>query len=411
MPCRKCKKDLPDGAVFCCWCGVKQEVKRTGRTRPNGAGTAYKEGRTWRAVFVSGYSPNAAGKLTPDQITLGGFPTKSAALDFVPVLKAARVIPSSERNAVLREARTQSITEALLFVEQARRKSPTDSITFSALYDRWYPFYEPRVGKSTMAGHRSGYAYFKELHNLPFAHLTADDLQDCIDACPRGRDTMENMKSLAKRLYEYAIGRNIVSTNFALYIYINKEGGQRREALPAYAVDMIHSLIGKIPYVEYVFCLCYLGFRPNEMLTLTKDALRTSNGVEYLVGGFKTEAGTDRAVTISPKIAPIIHRLAQSSSPYFFPGPDGEPMTDEFLREKVFYPLMERIGLQSIPQPGERARYVPYSCRHFFANLLKDASGSDKDKAALIGHSDYETTVRVYQSEDLLAMKRITDSF
>lgn len=32
MKCKSCKRDLPDGAIFCCWCGVKQLRERRGKT-------------------------------------------------------------------------------------------------------------------------------------------------------------------------------------------------------------------------------------------------------------------------------------------------------------------------------------------------------------------------------------------
>lgn len=262
-----------------------------------------------------------------------------------------------------------------------------------------------------MNGHRAALAYFKDLWGAPFASLSADDLQDCIDACPKGRRTQENMKSLGKRLYEYAIGRDIVDRDYASYVYISKEGNKPRPALKPEHVEQIRKQIGKYPFAEYVYCLCYLGHRPNEMLQLTKDAYRKDGDIEYLVGGFKTAAGTDRAVTIAPQIAPIIHNLVSAPGAYIFPGPDGEMIDDEYFREKIFYPLLAHLGIQELPTKENPATYVPYSCRHFFANLLKDAAGADKDKAALIGHSDYETTVRIYQSEDLKSMQKITNSF
>ncbi len=54
MLCVKCKKDIPDGAPFCCWCGEKQipEQKRT-RRRAHGMGTIRKDSRyasPWIAV-------------------------------------------------------------------------------------------------------------------------------------------------------------------------------------------------------------------------------------------------------------------------------------------------------------------------------------------------------------------------
>lgn len=411
MLCRKCKKAIDDDSVFCKYCGARQEIRRSRRQRPNGSGSARKRGRTWTAVYIGGYLDRGDSR-AQDVLTLGGFQTRTEALDFVPVLKAAYKIPKEERNKALRIARTQpTLTDALKSIETYKRKSPTDEITFKALYDRWYPFYEQRCDRSTMNGHRAALSYFRELWNAPFASLSADDLQDCIDACPKGRRTQENMKSLGKRLYEYAIGRAIVDRDYASYVYISKEGNKPRPALKPEHVELIRKQIGKYPFAEYVYCHCYLGYRPNEMLSLMKDAYHSTDGVEYLIGGFKTEAGTNRAVTIAPQIAPIIRRLVDAPGLYIFPGPDGEMIDDEYYREKIFYPLLDHLGIQAMPNKSSPATYVPYSCRHYFSNLLKYASGADKDKAALMGHSDYETTVRIYQSEDLKAMQRITNSF
>lgn len=413
MTCRKCKRAIDDDSVFCKYCGTRQEIVRAKRKRPNGSGYAIPRGKTWTAYVNAGYAA-ADGKAVPDLISLGGFQSKTIALEFCPVLKASAKIPKAERNAVLREAaKRANIQDALLVIQNYRRKVTADDITFKALYDRWYPFYEQVCkDQSTMNGHRAAVAHFKEIWQLPFAQLSADDLQEAVDNCPRGKKTKQNMHQLVKRMYEYAIGRKIVPANYAEYIYISSDGGGRRPALKAEHVQKILQQIGRFPLAEYVYCLCYLGFRPNEMLQLTKDAYHNEDGVEYLIGGFKTAAGTDRVVTIAPPIAPIVRRLVSAvGSPYIFPGPDGDMIDDEYLREKIFYPLLDRLGIQEIPTKDRPAVYVPYSCRHFFSNLLKDAEGADKDKAALIGHSDYETTVRVYQSEDIKAMQRITNSF
>lgn len=413
MFCRKCKKQIDDDSLFCKFCGTRQEIVRSRRQRPNGTGTAWRRGRTWTASYTSGYVASEDGSARPVSITLGGFPSRTAALDFVPVLKASAKIPKAERNAVLRQAReAPSLPDALSVVENYRRKVPGDLITFKALYDRWVPFYEPICADvSTMNGHRAAVKHFKELWELPFAQLSADDLQEAVDNCPRGKKTKQNMHQLARRLYEFAMGRKIVPVNYAEYIYVSGDGSARRAALTPDHVAKIRGQIGRYRFAEYVYCLCYLGFRPNEMLQLTKEAYHNENGVEYLVGGFKTAAGTDRAVTIAPQIAPIIRDLVAAPGVYLFPGPDGEMIDDEYLREKIFYPLLNALAIQPYPTPGTPATYVPYSCRHFFSDLLKYAPGAEKDKAALIGHSDYDTTVRVYQSEDLKAMQRITNSF
>ena len=40
MICRKCSRELPEDAIYCCYCGIKQEVsKKKTRTHANGIGT------------------------------------------------------------------------------------------------------------------------------------------------------------------------------------------------------------------------------------------------------------------------------------------------------------------------------------------------------------------------------------
>lgn len=400
-----------ENTPFCPYCGAKQERTVARRKRANGEGTAFKKRGVWVARILL-KTEVVDGRIKTSALTASGFSSKTKALEFIPVLKASANLPPEKRRTILREAQRKTNTyEAINYVEEQRKAKSVGSPSFKALYEQWAEFYEPRIDRSTMNGHRAALTHFKDIWDLPFSVLTADDLQDCIDQCPRGKRTRENMKQLCKRLYEYAIGRLMVQVNCGEYLYIPHLKENNRLALEQTHVDAIGQQIGQFQFAEYIYCLSYLGFRPNEMLQLKKSDYHTENGISYFIGGFKTEAGTDRVVTISPKIAPIINRLLQFPGEYIFPKEDGSLMTDEYLRKRVFFPLLEKLGIQPIPTTSEKAMYVPYSCRHFFSNLLKEAPGTEKEKAALIGHSDYETTRRVYQTAELQKMKTITDSF
>lgn len=84
-------------------------------------------------------------------------------------------------------------------------------------------------------------------------------------------------------------------------------------------------------------------------------------------------------------------------------------MSDDYFRDEIFYSILEQLGIQPIPKKGDHAHLVPYSCRHTFANLLKNVQGSDTDKAALMGHTDASMT-KQYQSEELENLLKITDA-
>jgi integrase len=285
-------------------------------------------------------------------------------------------------------------------------KRRSSNLTFCQIYEQWESFYCGKIGKSTLNCYRAARKYYADIEYLRFSDIGLDDLQDCLDSCPRGKRTKENMKALGTLLYKYALPRHLAEMNYAQYIDCGDDKKHPRNALTLEHVEMIRAAIGCIKYADYVYCLIYTGFRPNEMLRLTVDDYDSAN--ETLTGGSKTDAGIDRPITLSPKITPIVKRLASTAHPYLFPKPDGKQMRDDYFRESCFYQLLDELRIQSVPKVGEQALYTPYSCRHTFANLMKNVSGSDTDKAALMGHTSPEMT-KYYQSADLASLRAITD--
>ena len=158
--------------------------------------------------------------------------------------------------------------------------------------------------------------------------------------------------------------------------------------------------------------MCYLGFRPGEFLKLKKTDFHKENGISYLIGGSKTDAGRDRRVPVPSAIREIItNRLNVIGTDYLFPrtatNRKGEfigykEMSDAYFRESIFKPLMEKLGIAE----GK----VPYCARHTYSDKLKNASGDDKAKAEIFGHTDYNFTRKRYQSTDLKDIKKVADS-
>ena len=376
MLCRKCKRHAPPDALYCPYCGVSlrpTENTHRPKTRPNGAGTAYKRGRTWTARVVVGWKPISIDKTTPIYRTKGGFSTKRDALAYC--------------------------QELLKSPKQQPKK------TMQEIYSAWMPTHESRVGKSTMDCYRAAWKYFAPLYHIPFADIDVDDLQECIDDCPHGKRTKENMKALAGLLMKYAIPRHQTDMNYAEFLHTGTDAKGTRPAFTMEQVEQIRRQIGITPHAEDVYCLIYTGFRPAELFQLTKEDYR--DGI--LFGGIKTDAGKNRAVPVHKNIKPIIEANVSKISDLIFPKDDGSQMSVGYFRDTYFYRVLAEAGIQPMPTQENPAYYVPYSCRHTFANLLKDAPGSDKDKAGLIGHEDYRTTKKHYQSAELDALKTIIE--
>lgn len=376
MQCIKCKKPIPDGAAFCPTCGAKQAPsERTQKTkaRGNGQGSVYKRGKSWQAEYTCGWKDGIRIK-----IRKSGFKTKTEALAYIPIL-----------------------------AEEAKgNRAKTKPVSFKQLYDDFIPYYTPRVGATTLKTMKSAANWFSDIYSVLITELTIDDLQDCLDSCPRGKSTRENMKYLATQMYKYAEARLMVSKNIAAFLYCDGVEATR-PAFTAAEIDKIKNAIGSEYGADYVYCLIYTGFRPNEMLNLTRFNYNPESRI--LTGGFKTEAGTNRPVPVSPKILPIIERLYAKADPWLFTDQNGNKLNDATFRLNIFYPLLAKLGIQPIPDQDHPARLVPYSCRHTFANFLKTATGPDKDKAALMGHTDIGMTKK-YQSADLDTLRDIIHS-
>ena len=382
MECRKCHGIIPDSSAFCNLCGAKQVLaaKRKTRKRANGEGSIFQaKNGTWTAVVVAGWVLHDKGQAHPVRRKKTGCKTKAEASEWLTKLKAGETIKTDQ------------------------------NITFQALYLRFVEHHEQKVAKSTMDCYKAAYKHYKDIWHIPFLELSVDDLQNCVDECPAGRRTKENMKALGTLLYKFADSRKLKTTNYAQYIYVGNEQKGTRPSFTPEQVELIRNAVGRIPGADYTYCMIYLGYRPNEMLGLTRDSYHKDGDIEYLIGGFKSEAGTNRSVTISPKIRSIILPLIMRADPYTFPKEDGSRMTDDCFRTEVFYPMLAALGIQPIPDKEHPAYYVPYSCRHTFSNLLKVVKGNEKDKSSLIGHSDPKMT-RQYQDSKLPELKAITDA-
>lgn len=383
MICRKCASEVPTGP-YCLNCGAKQEVSSQRRkSRGNGQGSVYQlPNKSYVAVKTLGYYLDEDGKKKRRTVSKV-FKRKKDAVEALPLLG--------------KESSTSGKLE---------RKLKT---TLKELYDLWLPTH--RAGKDTLGNYKAAFKYFAPLYHVTACEIDIDDLQACIDDCPRGKPTKRNMRTTMGLIYKYGIPRGYFPEKLDLsqYLVVKGEDGAGGVGLPTDYLETLKKAVGKVPYADYVVCQCYLGFRPSELLALRVEHYNATE--RAFVGGAKTDAGKDRTVTISPKIQPIIDRLlADRTDGQMFCKTDGATMS---LREyrAAFYAALDALDLENPTfevHGQQRHTYTPHSCRHTFATLLKRVDGADKDKLALIGHASDEQ-LRYYQDVEFSDLRQITD--
>lgn len=389
MNCRKCNVELVQDAVFCHLCGTRQDPVRAKRRRSNGEGTVYKRGKSWCCEKTFGFVMDADGKVKRIYASKYGFKTRAEATAYVQLLQDPRIKKST------------------------KGRSPT--ITLKALYDLWLPTH--KASKNTLNCYIAGFKAFEPVWYSRMVDMDIDDLQECLDEyIPKkgsdGRRTRENAKTCLGLIYKYGIPRGYIppnlagESNLAKFLRIKPGIVTDKSGISMEELERIRQAVGFVPFADYIYANCYLGFRPSAFLDL--DVQDYNRKEQAICGGIKTDAGINRTVTVSPKIAPIIERLAKDkiSGPIFC-GNGGKKLSIAEYRSN-FYKALDTIGIDNPVDEYGVHRITPHSCRHTFATLLKAVKAPDKDKLELIGHTS-EEMLRYYQDVSLADLRKITD--
>ena len=368
MLCKKCKQEIPEESKFCNLCGAKQLRERSSKKWGNGHGTVYKgKNGKWIAEYTIGWD-NEDGALTRRKRRKTGFATKNEAIAYLPNLK--QNLPQQDMN-----------------------------VKFKDLYKKWLDGHTEKVSQSTINCYKSAYKYFSTLYYVEVAKIRTEHMQKCIDECPHGTRTKENMKALGTSIWRYAMQLDIVDRNYAEYIYIKKEEQAEKIAFSKEQIATMWANVDRVPNIKYVLVLCYTGMRLSEMLGALTENYFQEDG--YFVTGVKTDAGKNRVITISPKIKPFFADFGKDK--HLFTN-----LSAKKFRTSLYYPALQALGLDALDEEGEHI-YTPHCCRHTFATLMKNVNAPATDKQKLIGHAKFEMTAH-YTHTDLESLKKITDN-
>ena len=369
MDCKYCKTALVENAKYCHNCGKKQSHRpKQRRHRPQAQGTitklSGKRANPYWARLPADYSSGI-----PERKSLGCYPTYTAASEAI--AKAIYMVPDIEK--------------------------PTNQIiTLQQIYDRFIDSnYYRSLSKSAQSSHRTAWKHLADCGQDPMTQVNKDTFQIPVDKMEEKglkRETMAKVRNLASLLCKEAMGLGLINVNYGQLIQLPQNDTESAKPFSTSDLKRIWSAADNgSKDAKAVLILVYTGMRPNEMLSLEISAHLYIHGDNwYIKTGSKTTAGRNRIIPIPNILHDIIVSFiaGRKDGPLISAEKGGHHRVDNW-RVRHFSPLMEELGLIG---------YVPYSCRHTYADIQKRRNVDPELQMRIMGHADYSTTVERYQT-------------
>jgi len=330
MLCRKCRLEIPDASVYCCYCGIRQKTDRKPKTRGNGQGTAIRRGRTYEARVVVGWKEKD-GHPTPIRRSKGGFKTKREALEYCVKLK--------EDNGL------------------ARRKTPT----LQAYWNSYKKSEMTKLSYSKQTAYKCAWAKISPLHYRQIDTIGIAELRKIVsDACPSFY-TARDCKILLNHLFELAGAEGFVSKDIPSYIVLPELKEKERQVFTVDEQKALWKLYesGDMDAAIPLVMIC-TGMMPGELKSLRVENIHLSE--QKITGvGLKTKVRRESPIVVPEDILPVLEDLIAHAKPNGFLFTQNEESW-----YAAYYAALEKAGCR---------RLEPYCCRHSTATRLAITEG------------------------------------
>ncbi len=352
--CRKCAKDMPDGAPFCPWCGAKQVVTRAKKRRGNGLGTVYHNGQSWVAEWTRGYKvvPNEDG--TQKKLRVAG--------------RKKGFKRKAEAEAYLRKA-LEGLTgkKAQSFQELFATYSTNEML---------------KKAESTQRAYNIAWRRITPVSFASIDMVTIDDLQGVIDGLTY--EQAKDIKNLLSNLYRLAIAQKYTTVNLSKFVTLPENNPKETTRLDSDEVTTLwNEYNGGDLFAGYFLLMVYSGMMPGELMQLKKDMIIWDKHIIVGVGS-KTKERKSKPIVFPEFITPVLRALCDAS-----PSKNGKVLA--MSRDSFYATFNERKK-----EWGLRPEITPYSSRRATGSELAIKGVPPAVITDVMRHRTYETTLKYY---------------
>lgn len=308
--------------------------------------------------------------------------------------KAGTYTPGMEKDLVVSQdlsaaEMTDFVNKVLAdYTTMTRQPEENETMTFEELYEKFYDWkYNGKRQYSYQSKASTGSAFknCKALHKIKIDEITCEQMQEVIDSCPLKHASLENILSLMKQMYHYAIGQFLIDKDPTMLLKINSEDDDEH-GVP-FSVSDLEKLWDheKDDVAQVLLILCYSGYRIMELQNIKIDLNKM-----YFEGGLKTATSKERIVPIHSAIQNIVKkRITKYGS--LLPG-----SYSKFRTNLISY----------LPMLNLDTDHTSHDCRHTFSKLCEKYKVNENDRMRMLGHKFKNVTNDVYGHRDLEDLRK-----
>ena len=330
MFCQHCKKEIPEGAPYCCWCGkVVGKIPRKPKAyHPNGSGCVFKRpgGKTYtcRVTDMSRSYRDDDGKFHRKTYEKSGFKTE-------PLARAW----------------------ALDWYRNRTEKPPAP-----ALSHYWKLFFDgeyQRLSKSKQTAYNIAWRRLESISSMAVDAITVAALRSVVSDQASSYYTARDIRSVLSHLFDLAGADGYVQRDLPSYIVLPKLEAKEPDAFHEDEIRAIWAAYdANDPDAAWPLIMIYTSMMPGETLSLRIEQIDLDHRVIH-GAGLKTETRKKSSIYLSPTIVPVFHDLIGSRT---------EGRLLPFLSKamyKRYHEFTKRVGIRDLE---------PYSCRHSTGTAL-----------------------------------------
>lgn len=326
MKCPKCKKEAPESAAYCPWCGrLLGAIHRSKTRRGNDQGTAYKRGRTWTAQWTVDTYSDDEGHFHQVRKTKGGFKTKKEAQDYC-------------------------ITRSLVPEKEAPK-----------LIHYWDQYKEnglKKLVKDTQTAYKIAWKRWEDLWYHQIDRITSAEMQSTVDAKTSSYYPAHDMRSLMVNLFKIAAAEGVVNKDLPSFITLPElEETEQTPFTQLEQVALWKAWEKGCIQVAAPLTMIYTGMMPGELINLKAENIDLASGT-ITRAGMKTKVRKKAVVYLPDAIIPVLETMISLIG-------QGRRTQPFWKSEQKFYrEYYEGLAIAKV------RKLTPYSCRHTTATAL-----------------------------------------